>query len=82
MQQWRPRQEPPTFHIAGPAGSLEFAQADDLAELLMRSLPDISCRIQHILTDDWREHSSELCRARGFPDALVSPRADCVDGHG
>jgi hypothetical protein len=66
------QEEPPTFHIAGPAGSLEFAQAEYLAELLMRNLPDISCRIQHIHPDDWREYSSELCRARGFPDVLVS----------
>ena len=61
----------PTFHIVGPASSLEFAQMEYLGEMLMRNLPNIMCRIVRVHPSDWRAYASEVCRLQGFPPELA-----------
>jgi hypothetical protein len=55
--------EEPTYHLLGPAGSLEFAQVEILGEMLMRNLPNVSCRIDRVHPTEWRAHAAEV-RAR------------------
>lgn len=65
----------PTFHIAGPASSLEFAQMEYLGEALMRSLPNIACRIVRVHPSDWPDYAAEVCRVQGFPAELAAEAA-------
>lgn len=61
----------PTFHIVGPANSLEFAQMEYLGETLMRNLPNISCRIVRVHPSDWPDYAVKVCRVQGFPSELA-----------
>ena len=42
-----------TYNIAGPADDEDFAQAEHLAELLMISLPSITCTLHAVLPNEW-----------------------------
>eukprot|EP00302_Diacronema_sp_CCMP2436_P025364 CAMPEP_0179925570 /NCGR_PEP_ID=MMETSP0983-20121128/7329_1 /TAXON_ID=483367 /ORGANISM="non described non described, Strain CCMP 2436" /LENGTH=381 /DNA_ID=CAMNT_0021829165 /DNA_START=62 /DNA_END=1207 /DNA_ORIENTATION=- len=61
----------PTYHLVGPASSLEFAQMELLGELLRRNLPDIVCKITRVPSSDWRAFAEEVCRVQGFPPELA-----------
>lgn len=47
------------YHIAGPADDEDYAQAEYLAEMLMVSLPSISCKLHPVLPDDWPDYVRE-----------------------
>lgn len=62
----------PTYHIVGPADSLEFAQMEYLGETLMRNLPNITCRIVRLHPSDWPDYAANVCRVQGFPSELAA----------
>lgn len=55
----------PVYNIAGPAGDEDYAQAEYLAEMLMNSLPNVSCNITPVLPEEWPDFVSAKCAQLG-----------------
>ena len=53
------------YNIAGPADDEDYAQAEYLAEMLMVSLPTITCNLVPVMPDDWGAFAAQKCAFLG-----------------
>ena len=53
------------YNIAGPADDEDYAQAEYLAEMLMVSLPTITCNLVPVMPDDWGAFAKQKCAFLG-----------------
>jgi len=56
----------PTYLIAGPADSVDFAKMEYLGELIMRNTPNVYVEVHRLHPEDWPTYAREACARLGF----------------